>query len=103
MISLSEWEQLLVELDVCPVWLCRMLPAVLLTTHGRSVSDCTFVPFGTPLHLISPLFRSLSAAWSEDLAPRGFTQMLLQQELEERHLQTQTREAWGHSVSQTGL
>lgn len=98
MISLSEWEQLLVQLDVCPVWLCRMSPAVLLTTHGRSVSDCTFVPFGTPLRLISLLF-SVSAAWSEDLAPRGFTQTLLQQESEERHLQTQRREALGHSVT----
>lgn len=81
------------QLDACPVRMRRMSPAVLLTTHARSASDCAFVPSGTLLDLISLLFRIVSAAWSEDVCPRGFKQALLQQGSEERHLQAHRKTA----------
>lgn len=64
------------QLDACPVRMRTMSPAVLLTTHARSASDCAFVPSGTRLDLISLLFRIVSAAWSEDVCPRGDSSQL---------------------------
>lgn len=89
------------QLDVCPVGMWRMSPAALLTTHARSASDCAFVPSGTLLYLISLLFRSVSAAWSEDFCPRGLTHYLLQQGSEERHLQARRETASSSSMPQT--
>ena len=50
-----------------------MQPAVYYRQHMVSVlSDRVFVLTGSLLHLISLLFGSVSAAWSEDNCPGGF-------------------------------